>query len=62
MCASSLMQLSCYTLQVVDLMELGPLSHTLVGGSAMQMTAACRKKVAIAVELVANPAILLLDV
>jgi hypothetical protein len=43
-------------------MELGPLRNTLVGGAAMQMTAACRKKVAIAVELVANPALLLLAV
>jgi len=61
-CATALLIIVMMTLQVVALMELGALQNTLVGAGAMQMTAACRKKVSIAVELVANPSILLLDV
>ena len=49
-------------LQALELVELQGLEHRLVGDVIGGLTAACRKRVAIAVELVANPAILLLDV
>ena len=50
------------TVQMVELMELGPLRDLLVGtpgGSGLSVEQ--RKRLSIAVELVANPALVLMD-
>lgn len=55
--------LEAFVDEVIELVELGPLRDTLVGGSGegSGLSVEQRKRVSVAVELVANPAIVFMD-
>lgn len=55
--------LEAFVDEVIELVELGPLRNTLVGGSGegSGLSVEQRKRVSVAVELVANPAIVFMD-
>lgn len=50
-----------YVDQIIDLLELGPLKHAVVGAPGQGLSIEQRKRLTLAVELVAKPSLLFLD-
>lgn len=62
-----MMQVRAYVTEVLDLVDLTPLAHSLVGepavgaGGGAGLSSEARKRLTIAVELVANPSVVFMD-